>query len=230
MLLTKRLTTFLSQNTSPQLPTLLLLSPTGKLLSSSSPLSASTLRTQATLACSLWTLYQPSVPSLITSSLPRTPQQSDMRNQPRGSDSTISSSTTAAENELSIITIQLSHGVMVVRVLACGLLFVAIGPSASGSSAQPSPHLMQAHHASYSSQASPPSSPPPRLEDSARERDVSAGSLRAVGSAPPSEAGSVGSSGTRTSSIMAIRRRAEEVGKWLDGQLEGFALSSGEGR
>jgi hypothetical protein len=230
MLLTKRLTTFLSQNTSPQLPTLLLISPTGKLLSSSSPLPASTLRTQATLACSLWNLYQPSAPSLITSALPRTAQQSDARNHPRLSESTTSSTTTAAESELSIMTIQLSHGIMVIRALACGLLFVAIGPSSSGSSAQLSPHLLQGHHASLESQTSPSSSPPTRSEDTAREREISGGSFQAMGVTTPSEAGSVGSSGTRTGSIMGMRRQAEEVAKWLDGQLEGFALGSGEVR
>lgn len=222
MLLTKRLTTFLSQNTSPQLPTLLLLSPTGKLLSSASPLSASTLRTQATLACSLWTLYQPA-PSLITSVLPTNPHQPGARNQPRGSDSG-SSTITAAENELSTITIQLTHGIMVIRALACGLLFVAIGPSAAASNST-SNQLLQAHHAS---QMSPPSSPPAHTDDSNRETPGE--SLRGLGSKAPSEAGSVGSTGTRTGSIMGARRHAEEVGKWLDSQLDGFALSSVEGR
>lgn len=225
MLLTKRLTTFLSQNTNPQLPTLLLVSPSGKLLSSSSPLPASTLRTQATLACSLWNLYQPSAPSLITSALPRTAQQPNARNQPRGSES---STGTAAESELSIITIQLSHGIMVVRALACGLLFVAIGPSTAGLNAHASSY--QSHHTSLSTQTSPPSSPPARSDDTITERNLSGGSLRAMGSVAPSEAGSTGSSGTRAGSIMGVRRQAEEVGKWLDSQLEGFALSAGEGR
>lgn len=121
---------------------------------------------------------------------------------------------------------------MVIRALACGLLFVAIGPTTPGSSssAQPSPHLLQAHHASLAAATSPPSSPPARSEETIRERDMSGGSLRALGSAAPSETGSAGSTGTRTGSIMGIRRQAEEVGKWLDGQLGGFALSSGEGR
>lgn len=227
MLLTKRLTTFLSQNTTAQLPTLLLLSPIGKLLSSSSPQSASTLRTQATLACSLWNLYQPSASSLMTAALPRTPTQADTRNQPRTPESTTSSTTTAAENDLSIITIQLSQGIMVIRALGCGLLFVAIGPIASGSSAQPSPHLLQAHRANMSIQTTPASSPPARPDDSIMS--TSGGGLLAVGRGAPSEAGSVGSSGTR-SSIMGARRQAEEVAKWLDSQLEGFALSSAEGR
>jgi hypothetical protein len=228
MLMAKRLTTFLSQNTTPHLPTLILLSPTGKLLSSSSPLPTSTLRTQATLACSLWTLYQPGASSLISASLPRT------SNNIRGSDSTLSSTTTAAENDLSTITIQLSHGIMVIRALTCGLLFVAIGPlnASSTSSPHPSSHTLTAQGSSHS-YTSPPSSPPAHEGYEGvheRERD-SSGSLVGIRSSAPSEAGSVGSTGTRTGSIMGVKRQADEVGRFLDAQLEGFVLSlGGEGR
>jgi hypothetical protein len=227
MLLTKRLTTFLSQNTTPHLPTLLLLSPAGKLLSSSSPLPASNLRTQATLACSLWALYQPNVSSLITSALP--PPQSTSNTNPRGSDATISSTTTAAENghDLAAITIQLSHGVMVIRALSCGLLFVAIGPSSIG---VPSPS-QTLHAQSISSHTSPPSSPTAHGDGHGYNGEgAHEGGLGGVGSGAPSEAGSVRSTGSRTASIMGIKRQAEEVGRWLDGQLEGFQLSSAEGR
>jgi len=236
MLLTKRLTTFLSQNTTPQLPTLILLSPTGKLLSSSSPLPASTLRTQATLACSLWTLYQPSASSLISSAISLPTFQSISQTHPRGSDATLSSTTTAAENDLSTITVQLSHGIMVIRALGCGLLFVAVGPSSlAASSPYPSPHTL--HAQSLSSHTSPPSSPTAHGEihgydgtGTHGERDMSASNLVGLGSGAPSEAGSVGSTGTRTGNIMGVKRQAEEVGKWLDVQLEGFMLSSAEGR
>ncbi|EHK97276.1 hypothetical protein M7I_7006 [Glarea lozoyensis 74030] len=59
MLLTTPLTTFLSHNTTPQLPTLLLLTPSGLVLSSASPLPASLLRTQATAASTLPVLIRP---------------------------------------------------------------------------------------------------------------------------------------------------------------------------
>jgi hypothetical protein len=220
MLLNKRLTTFLSQNTSPQLPTLLLLSPTGKLLTSSSPLSATALRTQATIACSLWTLYQPTISSSISNSLSQTPARND-----RGSDSTVSSTstTTTAEHELSTITIQLTHGVMVIRQLSCGLLFVAIGSSPSVSSPRPNSHTLPGRTSSHTS---PPSSPPAVNGDEYTEGSTLVG----MGSASASEAGSVRSIGGTRIGIMGLRRQADEVGKWLDGQLEGFALSSGEGR
>ncbi|KAH6724749.1 hypothetical protein BKA61DRAFT_466532 [Leptodontidium sp. MPI-SDFR-AT-0119] len=214
MLLTKRLTTFLSQNTTPQLPTLLLLSPTGKLLSSSSPLPASTLRTQATLACSLWTLYQPTT-SILPSALPSQSSQPPTQNQ----------------NQTHTITIQLTHGIMVIRALSCGLLFVAIGPSTSSSSQHPSQHSLQAQahlNMSLSRHTSPPSSPPAHGEGHEGEREM--GGLLAVGSAAPSDAGSIRSTGTRTGSLVGVKRQAVEVGKWLDAQLEGFRLSSPEGR
>lgn len=51
-----------------------------------------------------------------------------------------------------------------------------------------------------------------------------------VGCAAPSDAGSIRSTGTRTGSIVGIKRQAVEIGKWLDGQLEGFRLSSPDGR
>ncbi|KAH7342229.1 hypothetical protein BKA65DRAFT_537535 [Rhexocercosporidium sp. MPI-PUGE-AT-0058] len=242
MLLTKRLTTFLSQNTTPQLPTLLLLSPTGKLLSSSSHLPASTLRTQATLACSLWALYQPAT-AILPSALPSQPS-SQSQNQSRGSDATLSSTSTitAPDHDLSTITLQLTHGIMVIRALSCGLLFVALGPSTSPSSSNPQDPNQntlqaQAHlNSSLSRHTSPPSSPPALGEtgDSERGREMG-GHLNlnlAVGSAAPSDAGSIRSTGTRTGtgSLVGIKRQAVEVGKWLDAQLEGFQLSSPEGR
>lgn len=74
--------------------------------------------------------------------------------------------------------------------------------------------------------ASPPSSPPAGNAEEYTEGS----SLIGVGSAAASEAGSVRSVGGTRTGIMGIRRRADEVGRWLDGQLEGFMLSSGEGR
>jgi hypothetical protein len=125
---------------------------------------------------------------------------------------------------------------MVIRALGCGLLFVAIGPSSLAvSSPYPSSHTL--HAQSLSSHTSPPSSPSAHGETHGYEgigaqveRDTPGGSLVGLGSGAPSEAGSVGSTGTRTGSIMGVKRQAEEVGKWLDVQLEGFALSSAEGR
>jgi hypothetical protein len=133
---------------------------------------------------------------------------------------------------------------MVIRVLKCQLLFVAIGGSNSPSP-YPSTQTLhsQAQHVSTSSLGSLPGPPSPHHADGHdslaignhgdREghRDISGSSLGVFGSGAPSEAGSVGSTSRRVqASIMAVKRQAEEVGKWLEGSLEGFVLSSGEGR
>ncbi|KAH8684520.1 hypothetical protein BGZ60DRAFT_397726 [Tricladium varicosporioides] len=230
MLLTKPLTTFLSQNTSPQLPTLLLISPTGKLLSSSSPLPASALRVQATAACTLWNLYNPfqNTSDSISAALGNTNSHTTAY--------TTSSAATTNENDLSSITIQLSQGIMVIRALSCGLLFVAIGPTTNPSSSTSSHTLLPPH--TGSSHTSPPSSPQPQHEgqEGIGERDHSGSSLAAIGSGgggAPSESGSVGSSvvGARTqASILGIKRQADEVGRWLEGSLRGFNMSAAEGR
>jgi len=93
---------------------------------------------------------------------------------------------------------------------------------------------------SSASLTSPPSSPPAQNGDehdtpvvgSLPQRELHRDlSVPVVGGGAPSEAGSVGSTGTRAqASIMAARRQAEEIGKWLESRLEGFVLGSGEGR
>lgn len=225
MLLTKPLTTFLSQNTSPQLPTLLLVSPDGKLLSSSSPLPAALLRTQSTVASTLWNLYNPfqSTNNLISSALPQSKDAS--------------SEAASRDNDLNSITIQLSHGIMVLRSLSCGLLFVAIGPintpSTSASSANHNLHTLLTPHLS-SAPTSPPSSPPTNYDGNHHSVErVSSGTHISIGSRAPSITGSIGSSvtGGRTqASILGVKRQADEVGRWLENQLKGFVLSSAEFR
>lgn len=213
MLLTKRLALFLSQNISPQLHTLILLSPTGKLLCSSSPSPASTLRTQATLAVSLWNLYHPlniSASILVASS----------------------SSTHPAHNDLACITIQLEYGIMYIRSLVSGLLFVAIGPSSIPSSSLPSLQLLNAQQSPSIGEGStsPPLSPPLKQD----EMHGSQVSLQAHGegtiSGAGSEAGSAVTERGAHASIWGVRRHAEEVGRLLEEKLGGFVLSSGDGR
>lgn len=191
MLLTNNLTDFLSQNTSQTIPTMLLISPAGKLLSSSSPLPASKLRTQATLAYSIWTLYLPSVSS-ITAAL--------------SSDQILDSepiSTTAA-HKLNTITIQFIHCLMVIRILSCGLLFVAISNTDLG------PIL--------STSRSPAISPPIGSKELFSGNDST------------NDAASAPSTKTPVTDIIETKRLAEDVARWLDRQLEGFNLYRGEGR
>lgn len=112
---------------------------------------------------------------------------------------------------------------MVIRQLSCGLLFVAIGSSPTISSPHQGSHLLPG---GTSSHTTPPGSPLPVDGEEYTEGSALAG----MGSAAASEAGSVRSVGGTRIGIMGLRRQADEVGKWLDVQLEGFALSSGEGR
>ncbi|KAF5227779.1 hypothetical protein FOXYS1_16047, partial [Fusarium oxysporum] len=67
LLLTKRLTAFLNANRTPQLPTLLLTSPHGKLLAHASPHPVAALRTHATVAASLLAIHSTSAPALAAS-------------------------------------------------------------------------------------------------------------------------------------------------------------------
>lgn len=133
---------------------------------------------------------------------------------------------------------------MVIRALKCELLFVAIGVSTVPTTYPTSPILhAQAQHLSSSSFGSPPTSPSPQYTegrdspvvgshgDKEGHRAISGSNLAVQGSKPPSEAGSVGSTIRREqANIMAVKRHADEVGKWLESSLEGFSLSSGEGR
>ncbi|KAI6251371.1 hypothetical protein HI914_00927 [Erysiphe necator] len=185
MLLTKNLTEFLSKNTNATIHTLLLVSPAGKLLSSSSSLPASRLRTQATLAHSLWSLYFPSV-NFITEALPAIEQDA------------------ADKHELSTITIQFTHGLMIIRALECGILLVAINTC----------DIVSRLSASFSTASTPPSS------------------FRGSGNGFDSviSTGTPNSRESQTTDIMQFQKQAEEVAKWLDNQLGDFKLYDGENR
>ncbi|KAI9900699.1 hypothetical protein N3K66_004961 [Trichothecium roseum] len=109
LLLTKRLTAFLQSNVTPDLPTLLLATPSGKLLAHASPHPVSHLRTQSTVAASLLsinTLGGAAADALSTTS---TAQDSE-------------------DGRRAVITVSLETGTVVMRRLKCGLLFVCVGP------------------------------------------------------------------------------------------------------
>ncbi|RDW85467.1 hypothetical protein BP5796_03792 [Coleophoma crateriformis] len=218
MLLIKRLTTFLNNNTSPQIHSLLLVTPTGKLLSSSSPLPISTLRTQATVACTLWSQYNSSqsFAGLIPAALP--PHK----------DAQLAASNTPGQkaNEISSILIQLEYGIMVISGLQSGLLLIAIGPSSSSVTPRSRIHSPE------------PASSPPAHSDPIEAHDHQFSSptvgnlgVPGMGSGAPSETGSIATSvGSVSANIMALKRQTEELGKWLNGALEGFTLSSSDMR
>ncbi|KAM0331531.1 hypothetical protein ACHAQA_003208 [Verticillium albo-atrum] len=205
LLLTKRLTAFLAANLSPTLHAALLTTPSGKLLAHAStpspplpppPTAQSTpvalLRTQATVAASLYALHAAAAPSLAPA-------------LPESSTPTSASSDPAADEDHAAkpprplaITVQLSHGILLIRRLKCGLLFVCIGPLPE-----------DAHHHREDTGLLPPASPDDRDRDSV----LSAGAATTA-SVASSVAGSVGGA-----AVVAMRRQAEELARWLDEKL-----------
>ncbi|KAF7923262.1 hypothetical protein BELL_0033g00050 [Botrytis elliptica] len=198
MLLSKRISTFLQNNISPHLHTLMLLTPTGKLLSTSSSSPASVLRHQGTLALSLWTLYSPFPAQTVSDALPPNGEASNGR--------------TPKSRETKSILIQMELGIMVIRLLACGLLFVAIGPT-PGASGTTTPQIQREGGLISISQ---PASP-----DGGHEREV-------IRSGEGSETASLRSARGGGVGISGMRRQAEELGKWLEGALDGLVLSTAE--
>ncbi|KAI0204562.1 hypothetical protein F4808DRAFT_347003 [Astrocystis sublimbata] len=110
LLLTKRLAAFLRANLSAQIHTTLLTTVAGKLLTHASPHPVNTLRTQATVAASLWALY--AAPPTASNAVDRAAPPPTASSTP------------------SAITAQLAGAVVVIRYLRCGLLFICLGPVA----------------------------------------------------------------------------------------------------
>ncbi|TAQ87066.1 hypothetical protein B7494_g4611 [Chlorociboria aeruginascens] len=209
MLLSKRLTTFLSNSTSPALHTLLLTTPSGKLLAVSSPSTAAILRTQATLASSLWTSYtQTSTSNLISSSLP-SPQSSSV-------------ATSSPGPEISSILIQLEFGIMVIRMLKSGILFIAIGPTSTSSIMGSQVNTPMGSAANLNQQQINAQSPPASPTES--EGVTSIPGVGLVGGGANSDTASLRTIGSHVS-LLGLRRQVEEVAKALDGKFVGLSLS-----
>ncbi|KAI1337009.1 hypothetical protein F5Y15DRAFT_166753 [Xylariaceae sp. FL0016] len=196
LLLTKRLTSFLRANVSPQIHTTLLTTLSGKLLAHASPHPVGTLRTQCTVAASLWALYAaPSTSDSIAESLP-------------------SESSSHPQQELasSAITIQLAGAVVVIRRLHCGLLFVCIGPPPEviDQSVQAQAHQqsgpMRAPESSADSQPTPPLGSPSEAE-----------SVTSAGAATTASVTTTTSIGA--SAVVVMRKQAEELARWLNDKL-----------
>ena len=111
LLFTKRLTSFLVSHLSPTTHTLLLTTPTGRLLAHASDAPAAALRARATVAAGLVRMYSRSPAS--------TPNEDGEA---------------SAEGEKGplCVTVQMAEGIFVVRMLRCGLLLVAVGPDEAG--------------------------------------------------------------------------------------------------
>ncbi|KAK7943172.1 uncharacterized protein PG986_012285 [Apiospora aurea] len=203
LLLTKRLTSFLQANLSPQIHTTLLTTLSGKLLAHASPHSVSTLRTQCTVAASIWTIYAAQGTSTaVSEALPSAPAGTKARQDPTS----------------GAITIQLTGAVLVVRRLRCGLLFVCIGPIPdSGEQAQPAQgpsQSLQVPQAASSSHPTPLGSP---------SEVESVASVGAATTASVTTMGSVNAAG-----VVLLRRQAEELAKWLDDKLGSLGVPDEE--
>ncbi|KAI0839838.1 hypothetical protein F5Y06DRAFT_264748 [Hypoxylon sp. FL0890] len=219
LLLTKRLTAFLSSNLSPQLHTAVLTTLSGKLLAHASPHTVGTLRTQCTVAASIWALYSsPAASDNVTEALPQ---------------ATTIHTRSGSGNGPSAVTIQLTGGVMVIRRLRCGLLFVCIGPTGATDGGE---HATTHTHtqAQGQNQSQLQSRPMPAPSIQATGLSVGGSGNEPHPTTPlgsPSEVESVASAGAATtasiatttsvaaSAVVATRRQAEELARWLDDKL-----------
>ncbi|KAI8635661.1 hypothetical protein F5Y19DRAFT_469547 [Xylariaceae sp. FL1651] len=196
LLLTKRLTVFLRANLSPQIHTSLLTTLSGKLLAHASPHPVATLRTQATVAASLWALYAaPSTSKTIEGALPSQ-----------------SSSALIGEPISSAITVQLTGAVVVIRHLRCGLLFICIGPTAESLDPASQRHHHQQSRPMQTPQANLEPQPSPLLGSPSEVESVT--STGAATTASIATATSIGAS-----AVVAMRRQAEELARWLNEKL-----------
>jgi hypothetical protein len=245
LLLTKRVTSFLSANLTPQIHTACLTTPSGNLLAHASTISpARVLRRQAAVAASLWAMHnRPGYGRDVEDALPKT------------------CSSTPGEEGLApkAITVQLEPTeagtggtVVVIRGLRCGILFLVLagpentitpaqpdggsgtitptGGSGSGSQAEGGTQSPKTHDASTNTAAAPggsrsgpqsslapPGSPPDSL--------LSSGTAAATASiASHATTASSAAGGINTAFVLGIRRQAEEIARCLDDKLGSLTI------
>ncbi|KAJ1337965.1 hypothetical protein MN608_00823 [Microdochium nivale] len=213
LLLTKRLTAFLHTNLNPQVHTALLATTAGKLLAHASGLPVSTLRTQCTVAASLWATY--ATPEAVSSIAEALSSGDDVSHR----------DTPGREPPApSALTLQMAGALVVLRRLKCGLLFVCIGPTPEAAATGPTASSPaggdynaggagglrpQPQHGKHLQTPSLHSEHPTSTVGSPAE-------VASVHSMAPSTTtlGSVGATG-----VVLMRRHAEELAKWLDDKL-----------
>ncbi|KAI1129361.1 hypothetical protein F5Y10DRAFT_156279 [Nemania abortiva] len=197
LLLTKRLTAFLRANLSPQIHTTLLTTVAGKLLTHASPHSVAALRTQATVAASLWALYTaPSTSATIDGALP-----------PH------SSSASVGKQAPSAVTVQLAGAVVVIRQLRCGLLFICLGPVTESLDSASVRHPHQQSRPVQTPQENLEPQPSPLLGSPSEVESVA--STGAATTASIATTTSVGAS-----AVVVMRRQAEELARCLNDKLD----------
>lgn len=216
LLLTKRLTTFLTTRLSPSSHTLLLTTPTGNLLAHASrPLKpASELRAQATVASSLVAMHT-GCASLVPHALSASPTDRDQDgddDEEEGEEEGDGSDGEREEEEEAVaVTVQLAGGVVVIRRLRCGLLLVCVGPpgdeivSLGGREEHHHHHQLAGGGGGGGSVVGSP-------DDG--DSVISGGAASSVGS--------VGS--VRAQGVLVVRKAAEEVARVLDERLGGLRV------
>jgi hypothetical protein len=200
LLLTKRLTSFLHSNLSPQIHTALLTTLSGKLLAHASSQPVSTLRTQSTVAASIWSIYAaPATSEDVSQSLPSS-----------GTPSAAGASQESLPRP-NAVTVQLTGAVLVVRKLKCGLLFVCMGPSSEGpEQATHGPGQSQSQSVLTSSRSS----------GEAQRTPPSAGSpSESIASVAPTLASVATTASTTSAGVAVMKRQTEELARWLDNKL-----------
>jgi hypothetical protein len=164
------------------------------------------LRRQCAVAASLWAIHA------------RTGVDAE-KALPRTCDSTPQTGDAVAK----AVVVQLDTGsVFVIRGLQCGMLFVAIGgppgqqpASAIGAAASPSPgELLHGQ----SNGAAAASSSPPLGSPSEQESVMSSGTPAAT------SVTSQAVTGPSPAELMATKRQAEELARWLDDKLGQLAI------
>ncbi|KAI0377062.1 hypothetical protein F5Y04DRAFT_265300 [Hypomontagnella monticulosa] len=201
LLLTKRLTTFLSSNLSPQIHTAALTTLSGKLLAYASPHGVGTLRTQCTVAASIWALYSMQTASdAVAQAQPPIPrsQLSDFTSLP-------------PDPAPSAVTVQLAAGVLVVRKLRCGLLFVCLGPTSTTDGGGGPGGETQGQGRPVPAPTQPAAEPPGATPLGSPSESIA--------SVAATTASIATTASVAASAVVATRRQAEELARWLDDKL-----------
>ncbi|OIW24898.1 hypothetical protein CONLIGDRAFT_684800 [Coniochaeta ligniaria NRRL 30616] len=242
LLLTKRVTSFLAANLTPQIHTACLTTPSGNILAHASTISsARVLRRQAAVAASLWAMHnRPGYGRDVEDALPKT-----------------CSSGVPGEEGLAprAITLQLeptdadaggAGTVVVIRGLSCGILFLVLaGPehppspsstNADGTSSLPSGGAgaggrteggtvsPKTHDGLAGASAASRSGTQLSVAHPGSPSDSILSSGTAAASASIASHSSVAVGGINTAFVLGIRRQAEELARCLDDKLGSLAI------
>lgn len=257
LLLTKRLTAFLHANLSPQIHTAALTTLSGKLLAHASSHPVSTLRTQCTVAASVWAVYaSPGAGAAVADALPSatptpglsSPAASALASSPTSPPGTAaglppaalagsSRASTIGGSRPTAVTIQLSGGVLVARLLRCGLLFVCVGPAPDGTGAvaggagaggEPQQHQQQQQlghqqpfgRSTAGAAASGQQTPPHQQGETHTSPPLGSPSeVESVVSVAPTMNSTTTTGSVSTGAVVQMRRQTEELARWLDDKL-----------